>query len=60
MDPNTMGIVWVARCAASVAAAPEVTITSTLARIRSLAKSGKHSLLPAAQRYSMTKFRPST
>ena len=56
----TIGIVVVARLAASAGAWEEATITSTLCRTRSAASSARRSRRPSAQRYSMTTFLPST
>ncbi len=56
----TIGIVVVARLAASAGAWEEATITSTFCRTRSAAISAKRSRRPSAQRYSMRTFLPST
>ena len=56
---NTMGMVDVARLAASTFAVPEVKIRSTLSRANSAAISAARSLRPSAQRYSMATVRPS-
>ena len=50
LDAMTMGIVSVARLAASAAGAPLVTITSRLRRMSSTAKSGNRSGPPSAAR----------
>src|SRR6266540_6356610 len=55
----TMGIVVVAFLAARTPGVPWVTITSTLRRTRSASRAASRSYLPSAQRYSMTKSRPS-
>ena len=53
-----IGVVDVARFA-SMAAAPEVTMTSTLSRTNSAAISAKRVRRPSAQRYSIATVRPS-
>ena len=55
----TMGMVVVAFFAANGAAFPEATIKSTLRRTSSAASSGRRSVFPSANRYSMVKFFPS-
>ena len=67
-----MGSDWIAgsrhddrnRCrhilTASAAGVPLVMIKSTSRRTNSVVKSGKRSARPSAERYSMTKFCPST
>jgi len=54
-----MGIVFVAALAASTAPGT-ATMTSTLRLTSSVARSGKSSRFHAADRYSMTMFRPMT
>ena len=54
----TIGIDAVALRAASVAAMPEATMTSTRRRASSAARSGKRSSRPSAQRYSSVTVRP--
>src|SRR5262245_25065907 len=56
----TMGIVAVAFLAATAAGVEPVRMTSTLARTRSAARSGSLSVLPSADRCSITMLRPST
>ncbi len=56
----TRGIVLVACRAARVPGLPPVTMTSTLSRTSSAARSGSRSSFPSANRYSMTMFFPST
>ena len=56
----TMGIVRVARLAARDACVTTVTMTSTLSRTNSAARSGSRSNLPSAHRDSMTMFCPTT
>src|SRR5262245_15102558 len=59
--PTTMGIVVVARLAASAGAVPHgVKMRSTLPRTRSSASAASRSALPAASRYSKVTLRPST
>ena len=55
-----MGMVVVACRAAMIAGSPATTMTLTPSRTNSAASSGKRSVLPSADRYSMTTFRPST
>ena len=55
---NTMGMTDVA-CFAGMTAAPNVTMTSTFKRTKSVASSAKRSLRPSVQRYSIAKVRPS-
>jgi len=57
---KTMGIVLLAFLAASIATRELVTMTSTLRRTTSAARSGRVSILPSAYRYSMKMFFPST
>jgi len=57
---ETIGIVPVACIAARVAGVPNVTITSTGTRTKSVASAGNRSGWFPAKRYSMTKSRPST
>jgi hypothetical protein len=57
---NTMGIVALAFLAAKIALPPGVTMTSTLRRTSSSARSGSRSSFPSAYRYSMKMFFPST
>ena len=59
-NPMITGMVVVAFLAALVSAGPPVTISSTLRRTRSAARSGSRSKFPSAHRYSMTMFFPST
>ena len=56
---KTIGIVRVARCAAMIAGVPETTMTSTLARTRSAARSCSRSVRPSAHRNSMVIVWPS-
>jgi hypothetical protein len=56
----TIGIVELARFAASVAGVPRVRIRSTLRRTSSAASSAKRSVRPSAERYRMTRLGPST
>jgi hypothetical protein len=55
----TIGIVSLACLAANAAGVPRVKIRSQFKRTSSLASSGKRSERPSAERYSMTRFRPS-
>ena len=58
---KTIGIVVVARFAASAASVPPaVTMISTLRATSSAARAGNRSSLSSAQRYSIATFRPST
>ena len=52
-DAITIGIVVVARLAASAAGVPSATMTSTLSRTNSAARSGSRSYCPSAYRYSI-------
>ena len=56
----TIGIVVVTSFAAPLDVEPPVTITSTLRRTSSAARSGSRSNFPSAHRHSMTMFFPST
>ena len=56
----TMGMVWVARCAAWMAGVVAATMTATSICASSAAKRGSRSYLPSAKRYSMAMFLPST
>src|SRR5213595_2696236 len=56
----TMGMLLVAFFAASAADPAGATITSTLRRTNSAARSGSRSTFPSAHRYSMMRFWPST
>ena len=58
-DPKTIGMTDVACFAAMTAAVPPVTITLTFSRTNSATISGKRSLRPSPQRYSIATVRPS-
>jgi len=49
----TMGIVFVTLCAATIEGLSDATITSTLSRTSSAARSGNRSVLPPDGRHSM-------
>jgi len=55
-----MGVVVVACCAARPAGVAPATMMSTFRRANSTARVGSRSIFPAAARYSMTMFCPST